>query len=172
MSNFKPAFFGKSPRSWFLGQVALNQLANKVEDGWGDRVQVRIIGIDPKSGAKLADEKLRWAMVLRPTSQGTLNRGTAALVGGEWVIGIFLDEKYEEPLILGSFARNDPKYQVTDKKAKTLKSTEFMKTLDYFDTIQPTGFQLVGGPKSKGPKSTEVANIDINDYYKAFKKPQ
>ena len=54
--------------------------------------------------------------------------GSSGLVGGEWVMGIFLDEKFEEPLILGSFSRTDPRYQVTENETKNLKSTEFMKT--------------------------------------------
>ena len=171
MSTFKPAFFGKSARSWFIGQVALNQVANKVDEGrWGDRVQVRILGLDPKTGAKLEDAKLRWALVLRPTSQGSLSMGSSGLVGGEWVMGIFLDEKFEEPLILGSFSRTDLRYQVTENETKNLKSTEFMKTLDYFDAIQPAPYQLVGGPKSPGPQATSVSNIDIQDYNKAFNK--
>ena len=52
---------------------------------------------------------------------------------------------------------------------QNLKSTEFMKTLDYFDAIQ-TPYQLVGGPKSPGPQATSVSNIDIQDYNKAFNK--
>ena len=172
MSTFKPAFFGKSPRAWFIGQVALNQVANKVnKGGWGDRVQVRILGIDPKSGAKIKDQDLRWALILKPTSHGTLNYGSTGIVGGEWVMGIFIDEKVEEPLILGSFTKQDSRYQITEGEAKSLNSTEFMKTLDYFDAIQPPGHQLVGGPKSPGAQATNLPSIDINDYNKSFAKP-
>ena len=93
---FKPGFFGINPQRWFIGQVPLNQVENKVSKvKWGDRVKVRIMGYHPKDGDILKDDDLPWAIVLKPTSQGSLNRGSTAIVGGEWVIGIFLDDDYE-----------------------------------------------------------------------------
>ena len=76
-------FFGKEGTAkWWIGQVPLGQDVNKKNaSGWGDRVQVRILGSDPASGTQLHDRDLRWAMVLRPGSQGTLNRGSTGIIG-------------------------------------------------------------------------------------------
>ena len=44
-------FFGKEGTAkWWIGQVPLGQDVNKKNaSGWGDRVQVRILGSDPAS---------------------------------------------------------------------------------------------------------------------------
>ena len=83
-------FFGKEGvAKWWIGQVPLGQDVNKKNaSGWGDRVQVRILGSDPASGTQLHDRDLRWAMVLRPGSHGTLNRGSTGIIGGK-SIGFF-----------------------------------------------------------------------------------
>lgn len=53
--------FGSNPQRWFIGQVPLNQVENKVSKvKWGDRVKVRIMGYHPKDGDILKDEDLPW----------------------------------------------------------------------------------------------------------------
>ena len=87
---------------FFIGQVPLNQLENRVnkEKRWGDRVQVRIIGVDPAEGELTHNNDLRTAMVIRPTSQGTFNRGSSGITGGEIVIGMFVSGPQEYDLNL------------------------------------------------------------------------
>ena len=107
---FNPGFFGKTPPKWFLGQVPLGQTANKEDpNGWGDRVKVRIVGYHPAEGSKLADKDLDWAIILRTTSNGTLNRMSTGITGGEWVIGIFINTDLQKPLplILGVLGKID-----------------------------------------------------------------
>ena len=150
---FKPGFFGKNPSRFWIGQVPLNQLDNKINrDRWGDRVKVRIIGYHPSEGSLLADEDLPWAVILKPTSQGSLNRGSTAIIGGEWVMGIFLDDHYEKPLIIGVLGRSEPSYEMTQPDAIAKKSSEFLTTLNYFGTVLPTDYQTLGGTKDQSSK--------------------
>lgn len=162
---FKPGFFGKNPTRFWIGQVPLNQVANKREGNrWGDRVQVRIVGYHPAEGTLLADKDLPWAIILRPTSQGNLNRGSTSLVGGEWVMGIFLDDNYEKPLIIGVLGKNKDEFEVNEDLALTKKSTEFKTTYDYFGAIQPQPWQLKAGekpPLDKGPTQLSPAQFGL-----------
>lgn len=145
---FKPGFFGSNPQRWFIGQVPLNQVENKVSKvKWGDRVKVRIMGYHPKDGDILKDEDLPWAIVLKPTSQGALNRGSTAIVGGEWVIGIFLDDDYERPMIIGVLGRSDPSTDVTLDDQNEQQSTQFKKTISWYGRVAPQQFHLKSGPK-------------------------
>lgn len=106
---FNVGFFGKNSLNWWIGQVPGAQGKNKLDPGkWGDRVKVRIMGYHPSEGTLLKDDDLPWAMILKPTSQGNGNRGSTSIVGGEWVMGIFLDEECQYPVILGVLGRSNP----------------------------------------------------------------
>ena len=145
---FKPGFFGINPQRWFIGQVPLNQVENKVSKvKWGDRVKVRIMGYHPKDGDILKDDDLPCAIVLKPTSQGSLNRGSTAIVGGEWVIGIFLDDDYERPMIIGVLGRTDPSAEVTLQEQNEQDSTQFKKTICWYGRISPQQFHIKSGSK-------------------------
>ena len=163
---FKPGIVRKNPSRFWIGQVPLNQLDNKINrDRWGDRVKVRIIGYHPSEGSLLADEDLPWAVILKPTSQGSLNRGSTAIIGGEWVMGIFLDDHYEKPLIIGVLGRSEPSYEMTQPDAIAKKSSEFLTTLNYFGTVLPTDYQTLGGTKDrsskKAPTVTSAADFGL-----------
>lgn len=164
-------FFGKEGTAkWWIGQVPLGQDVNKKNaSGWGDRVQVRILGSDPASGTQLHDRDLRWAMVLRPGSQGTLNRGSTGIIGGEWVIGIFLDDDKESCMILGVLGRTDPKYYVTYEEEVVSGSTEFKPTKLYWGSMQPTVYQTNGGPETPVGVAT-VTTPSYSDWID-FNKP-
>ena len=126
-ADFNPGFFGKKPLKWWIGQVPLGQTENKTHpDKWGDRVQVRIYGHDPKDGALLADEDLDWAIVLKPTSQGSLNKGSTAIGGGEMVMGFFMnDTPPRVPVIVGVIGRTDTSYEINYTQQQSQNSTEF-----------------------------------------------
>ena len=154
---FSPEFFGKGPTRWFLGHVALNQTENKLNDNrWGDRVKVRIVGHHPAEGSVISDEDLIWAMVLKPTSQGSLNKGSTAIVGGEWVIGFFLADggNRKNALIVGVLGRSDPSYDETITTVGQKFSSEFKKTLNYFGTVLPTDYQTLSGGTSSSQAPT------------------
>lgn len=145
---FSPEFFGKSPPRLFLGQVPLNQVENK-RDGnrWGDRVKVRVVGHHSPSGNVNPDDDLPWAVVLKPTSQGTLGGGSTGLVGGEWVVGFFINDGGNKKnfMIIGVLGRSSDEYEVTEETASQNRSTGFGRTKNYFGAIQPQPWQIVGG---------------------------
>jgi len=110
----------------------------------------------------LADEDLPWAVILKPTSQGSLNRGSTAIIGGEWVMGIFLDDHYEKPLIIGVLGRSEPSYEMTQPDAIAKKSSEFLTTLNYFGTVLPTDYQTLGGTKDQSSKKAPTVPSPAN----------
>ena len=145
---FSPEFFGKAPPKLFIGQVPLNLVKNKRKvNRWGDRVQVRVIGYHSPDGNVIEDKDLPWAIVLRPGSQGNLNRGSTGLVGGEWVVGFFINDGGNKKnfMIVGVLGKSDDNYEVTEQQAEEWKSTKFGRTLDYFGEIQPQPWQLKAG---------------------------
>ena len=156
-------FFGKSPKFW-IGQVPPFQTTNKTDaNRWGDRVQVRIMGYHPAEGTKLPDSKLPWAVILRSTSHGSLNKVSTGIVGGETVFGFFLDEKYTEPAILGVFARTGADVDITIDEASQAQSTGFKRIEPFHGTIQPSSFQLVGG---EGSGSQQPVQLPTQDFFK------
>ena len=156
--SFSPEFFGKGPTRWVIGQVVFD-VENKVnEDRWGDRVRVRLIGYDSPEGSKLADDDLRRGIVLKPTSQGSLNRGSTALVGGEWVIGFLVNDGSNKKtvMIVGVLGKSEPSYEMTQPEAIARKSSEFLTTLNYFGSVQPTDYQTLGGTKDRSSKKAPI----------------
>ena len=151
---------------FFIGQVPLNQLENRVnkEKRWGDRVQVRIIGVDPAEGELTHNNDLRTAMVIRPTSQGTFNRGSSGITGGEIVIGMFVSGPPEyDAVILGVLPRTDPRYQLTAAQIDQRGSTEFKIVNPYYSKIQPMSWNVKGGAKANNTTQPTVPGQDLWD---------
>ena len=138
---------------FWIGQVPLlGQDKNKSHPAkWGDRVQVRIMGLDIKDGRKLPDADLPMALILKPTSQGNFNRGSIGIMGGEWVYGTFIPPKNER-LILGVFGRSDPRFEITDSDELNSQSTEFRTVKPHTAAWNPgTLHQVLGrGPGLPG----------------------
>lgn len=158
---FNPGFFGKTPPKWFIGQVAFDGALENIEnpDGYpGDRVKVRIVGYHPAEGSKLSDPDIDWAVVMRSTSHGSLNRMSIGLTGGEWVIGVFINDSLEKPfpLIIGVLGRSDPSYEMTYSQAEEKKSSEFKKTLNWYKSIQPQLYHK-SSSKTPGEKNSQSA---------------
>lgn len=99
---------------WFIGQIppAKNQHTDGVvwSDHHGDRVKVRIPGMHPMSSnndsKEVSDDELPWAIVAKPTTHGNRNFQSTGIWGGEWVIGVFLDENCQIPVITHVFGNN------------------------------------------------------------------
>jgi len=164
---FSPEFFGKGPTQWVIGQVVFDAENKLNEDRWGDRVRVRLIGYDSPSGSVLEDNNLRRGIVLKPTSQGSLNRGSTALVGGEWVIGFLVNDGSNKKtvMIVGVLGKSEPSYEMTQPEAIARKSSEFLTTLNYFGTIQPADHQTLGGEtgqaSTKSPLKPSVSDFKL-----------
>lgn len=117
-SFIKSNFLGRDGFVWWIGQVAdpsvwRNQKTriDNGNDAWGYRCKVRIIGYHSFSRNELKDEDLPWAHVLTSASDGAPAQGgfgkLPLLVGGESVVGFFLDgEEAQQPVIMGCFHRS------------------------------------------------------------------
>ena len=105
-----------SNTKWFLGQVppAKNQHQKSTlwKDAHGDRVKVRIPGMHPMGSnddaTEVTDDQLPWAIVAKPTTHGNRNVQSTGIWGGEWVIGFFLDENCQIPVITQVLGNNEP----------------------------------------------------------------
>ena len=69
----------------------------------GGEVQVRIHGIQDDKGA-IPDENLRWARMMHPVTSAQMHGSGSShrLIVGTTVMGIFMDEDEQMPLILGT----------------------------------------------------------------------
>jgi len=112
--------YALNTNKWFLGQVPPCQNQHSKpriwEDVHGDRVKVRIPGMHPMSfpGEEVAvtDENLPWAIVAKPTTHGNRNAQSTGLWGGEWVIGFFMDEDCQIPVITQVLGNNENYYEI------------------------------------------------------------
>ena len=129
---------GRDGFLWWIGQVAHKDSWREVNKAIslrgfkGNRVKVRIVGYHPfdPEGNVLPDEDLPWAEVLADPFSGNGQGGlseTLNLVGGEMVLGFFLDgEDAQQPVIMGLFPKYDNvENTYTAAQMKTRKSSGF-----------------------------------------------
>ena len=137
---------------WFLGQVppAQNQHVRSPiwNDNHGDRVKVRIPGMHPMSSPdeekEVPDQELPWAIVAKPTTHGNRNAQSTGIWGGEWVIGFFMDEDCQIPVITQVLGNNlneetDTKFSNGNTKGKRIDR--------YNSGREPNQAEITGGPK-------------------------
>ena len=112
MANNTGYDFGNN--KWFLGQVppeSNQHYGVEWDDAHGDRVKVRIPGMHPMASNddayELCNENLPWAIVAKPTTHGNRNHQTSGIWGGEWVIGFFMDEDCQIPVITQVLGMNN-----------------------------------------------------------------
>jgi hypothetical protein len=117
-SLLKSNFVGKDGFIWWIGQVAdpkvwRNEKTRIDEDNkaWGYRCKVRIVGYHSFSPNELPDKDLPWAHVLTSASDGAPGQGgfgkLPLLVGGESVVGFFLDgDEAQQPVVMACFHRS------------------------------------------------------------------
>ena len=132
-SLLKSNFLGKDGFIWWIGQVADPKVwrneDSRVEgekgiipgeksagqpidkEAWGYRCKVRIIGYHSFDRNILADDDLPWAHILTSAAEGSPAQGgfgkLPALVGGESVLGFFLDgEDAQQPVLMSCFSRS------------------------------------------------------------------
>jgi hypothetical protein len=114
----KSNFLGRDGFIWWVGQVADPKYwrndKTRIDNGkeaWGYRCKVRIIGYHSFDRNELKDEDLPWAHILTSASDGAPAQGgfgkLPLLVGGESVVGFFLDgEEAQQPVVMGCFHRS------------------------------------------------------------------
>lgn len=140
-----------SNNKWFLGQVPPNQNQHLKKSEWkdmhGDRVKVRIPGMHPVSSSEDArevlDDELPWAIVAKPTTHGNYNHQSSGVWGGEWVIGFFLDEDCQVPVITHVLGQNYP-----GGIKSSLSGTTLGRNVDRFNIGNNPGPHQISGSKS------------------------
>jgi hypothetical protein len=151
---------------WFLGQVPPNQNQQIKKASWsdshGDRVKVRIPGMHPMSGnedsTEVEDSLLPWAIVAKPTTAGNRNFQSSGIWGGEWVIGFFLDEECQIPVITQILGNNDSEYELID----SINGTTLGKRVSsYTGGIVSGPHRLIGAKSPKG--LLEISNKEFKD---------
>lgn len=140
---------------WFIGQVppGQNQHTRTTvwEDAHGDRVKVRIPGMHPMSSEdeakELLDVELPWAIVAKPTSHGNRNNISTGIWGGEWVIGFFLDEDCQIPVITHVLGNNLAEYEIVNSTGGTTKGKRVSR---YNGGLTAGPHQHIGAAYAKG----------------------
>lgn len=94
-----PDFIGNNPK-FFTGVVEDN--ADPLTIG---RVKVRVHVYHTDDKSKLSTSSLPWALVMQPTTSAAISgigQSPNGLLPGSWVFGMWLDDLYQQPLVLGS----------------------------------------------------------------------
>jgi hypothetical protein len=147
------------PDGFFLGQVPPNWTEYvrtlSWEDAHNNRVKVRIPGKHSK-GPEILDKDLPWAIVSQSTSTGNRNGASTGLSGGEWVIGFYLDEDEQLPVIMQVLGRNE----VSGAKIKASENgTTQFRDVSRFASFTAPSTMLKGGPPpdaSAEPSKEEI----------------
>ena len=158
---------GRDGFLWWIGQVAHKDSWREVNKAIslrgfkGNRVKVRIVGYHPfdPEGNILPDEDLPWAEVLADPFSGNGQGGvskTLSLVGGEMVLGFFLDgEDAQQPVIMGLFPKYDNvKNTFTAAEMKSRKSSGF----EPFEAYTRANLQQPEAPAAHQTKTTVSSN--------------
>ena len=93
---------------WWIGQVEGTVDDDKNNKG-GYRYKVRIVGDHPGSKDLLPTAALPWATVMMPVNvpfmPGNIAGACAQLIEGCYVVGFYIDEDKQKPIILGSIGQ-------------------------------------------------------------------
>ena len=158
------------PKSFFIGQVPPNWTEYLQNGTWSDahnnRVKVRIPG-KQSQGPEILDQDLPWAIVAQSTSAGNRNGTSTGLSGGEWVIGFYLDENEQLPVIMQVLGKNE----VSGAKIKASENgtTQFRDVSRFNSSLVAQAHQITGGPRrnpngpavpSEKDKEEALASLD------------
>ena len=173
-SLLKSNFIGKDGFVWWIGQIADPKVwrnENSRVDGkeresgtpidkeaWGYRCKVRIIGYHSFSKNQLPDEDLPWAHILTSASDGAPGQGNFGklplLVGGESVLGFFLDgEEAQQPVVMSCFHR-------TPAVVNVLNPDPFQAFTGLKGNLSSKGAPTRNKQQSKGTISEPPTEID------------
>lgn len=154
----------------WVGQVAPNQTDNDTDiNGHGIRVRVRILysslpdGKGTHSiGGEIANKDLPLAIVKLPTTHGNGNRLSSGIIGGETVMGFFLDSKGQIPVIDGVLARTINENEVTAQEATITTNGKRLDPYSQKRSNVPPSKRIGGIPPEKPatPTREEVGLIE------------
>jgi len=99
---------GSDGFNWWIGQIEGTATDEENNKG-GYRFKVRIVGDHPGSEEILATKDLPWANVMMPVNvpfiPGNAGGAHPQLQIGCWVVGFYLDNDKQKPLIMGSIGQ-------------------------------------------------------------------
>lgn len=94
---------GSDGFSWWVGQVESEKATDPKFSG---RYRVRVIGTHLKDCDATPTDQLPWAQVMMPVttpfSDGGVTGASVDLRQGNWVVGFYLDNDRQKPIIMGS----------------------------------------------------------------------
>jgi len=92
---------GSDGFSWWIGQVE-----NTNDPKKGGRVQIRIVGEHLRDCSVVPTASLPWAPIMMPVTTPYSDNGdtgaSSNLATGSWVLGFYLDNDKQKPIIMGS----------------------------------------------------------------------
>ena len=160
------------PKSFFIGQVPPNWTEYLQNGTWDDahnnRVKVRIPG-KQSQGPEVLDQDLPWAIVAQSTSAGNRNGTSTGLSGGEWVIGFYLDENEQLPVIMQVLGKNE----VSGAKIKASENgtTRFKDVSRFNSSLVAQAHQITGGPRRNPNGPAVPSKEDFNDALASTETP-
>ena len=118
---------GSDGFNWWVGQVEQTAAEEKTNKG-GYRFKVRIVGDHPSSKEILDTKDLPWANVMMPVNvpfmPGNVGGAHPQLIKGCWVVGFYLDNLKQKPIIMGSIGQT-PGATTISKSERPGDSTAF-----------------------------------------------
>ena len=146
---------GNDGFNWWVGQVE-GTAQDEVNNKGGYRFKVRIVGEHPGDPEILSTADLPWATVVMPVTvpfmPGNVGGGHPQLQVGCWVIGFYIDNDRQKPIIMGSIG------QVPGATKTFVERTP--DTKPFVTAIPQLNAQADGNPKQKGTeKNTATGGL-------------
>ena len=155
--------YGKIPlKSWVGKVVSYEAQKDQIEDGWGWRYKVRILGDDSNS-QNVADEQLSYAICLLPTTAGSgaaYKLRSVRVSQGDMVYGIYGGDGPR--IIIGVF----PRTALTDTT-----SGNFGTLSGFYGGLKKNGTLSDEYNGQDGPATPFTDPVGPKNYTKAEKKP-
>jgi len=129
---------GSDGFNWWIGQI--EEMSRDDPKGSG-RCKVRIVGLHPQSCSVVTNEDLPWAQVMMPVTNphvpGACVSVSDQLYKGVWVLGFFLDNDKQQPVIMGSVGlvanSSDKEIPAEDLSKKCRSFETFLGDINAFD---------------------------------------
>jgi len=155
---------GSDGFNWWIGQIESNSNDDPKKSG---RYKVRIVGQHLKDCDATATKDLPWANVMMPVTvpftDGGTTGGTINLKIGNWVVGFYLDNDKQKPIIMGSIGHTTG---ATLKKnvEKDPKPNSSCKSFTTF--LDPNSNPYLHAPLAEKDKKDGDTSKDNTEYTK------
>ena len=123
---------------WWIGQVEKTTDDDKKNKG-GYRYKVRIVGDHPGDPEILPTDSLPWSTVVMPVTApfmpGNTGGAAAQLDEGCWVVGFYIDNDKQKPIILGSIGQTPSATRIVNTSGPDRKP--FVTGESYKNQVDP-----------------------------------